>query len=546
MNILKDTKTLLSKITIKYLLLATPILIMFLLQLYLFHKLPFLLTGDDNIIHYYLIEQVVETGHISLTNFYPHLIHYFIGYLVRFSHLPIDLVFTSITIIVVSLAPFSTYYLTKILTKNEKIALTASFLSPLFYTFNLNIYIWGGFPFLWGLTFMNFYIGYFWQSLESRKVWRLFLSVLFGICLFLIHAPELVTSVIFLGCLCLGKPKIFKDKFFYLAIFINAIAFFLLYKFLNDRPLSEISASSMPFIFNSNFLLTLKSLWISSWYYFFITFNLSLILFFAVGSFFFIHHFKKVKEAHGVIIYFIVISLVFIDTVFLQKLSFFYKLFYPWADSGRFFPFSSFPIVFISAYGFLQCLAYWKNRKNEIYKNMLLYLALVFYFSPLCSSVIFIRSNIMESVPSQSILNASSWITENLKPETLILNDISWGYLSGEITYRPTDFAAWFDMFTPMKVAFPYFRQPEPEHFEKRFYILENINDLNNSQVRELLEEENINYVFWNSETFLDREHSCLQIDALLQNENLELLYSSRDDCIEKPEDNCAFIFEIH
>src|SRR3989339_819873 len=215
------------------LLLFIPVLLLLIIQLCIFSKAEFPLTGDDNSVHYFFINEIITTSRLNLSAFYPFGMHLIVSIFYFLTRIPVPYLLTGLTIMIVSLAPLSFYYLTQKLTHDKKQALIVALFTPLVYILPLRVYPWGGYPFLWGLTLLWFYVGFTIQALEKARFWPILLSVLLGLALFLIHSPEFVTASIFLGIyFIINLRKHYKQLMTYFWVAGNIVVYIFLYFFL--------------------------------------------------------------------------------------------------------------------------------------------------------------------------------------------------------------------------------------------------------------------------------------------------------------------------
>lgn len=525
------------------LLLFPPSIVFLFIQLYGFWGRQLPLSGDDPIIHYFYINKISSSGLLLESNFYPHGMHVFISLVHQATQLPIEQILITSTIMIVCLIPFSLYYLAKVITKNKKIALYTALMTPLFSLFPIRPYLWGAFPFLWGLVFLWQYVGFFIETLQKTTISRIVMAVLLGFGLFFIHSPEFITASIFIGCYLLLNLALLKKVFVWIFLFLQSGAMVFVYEILATRQISNI-------------LTTPVAEWQTSFYdrviqffsygvnYFIFLGNIFILIICALGLTLFVK--ERKKERSSILFYFLAMLLIYVDIIFFQKLRFFYALFYPWGDSFRFMEFVIFPTCFLAGLGFLN-LERWIKGRQDIGKTVALYLMTVLGILPLIVGAIFFREGITNSTPNGNFRGSIKWIEENLIPGTMILNNPY--YYQMEDQYRPADYAGWIDVLTENRVTFPYLNllDVHSEIYQERFYILSHLPELNaNNETRDLLEKHNIKYVFWQADFQRGREESYLKIEDLLKNENLRLVYQSDPECQNSPrEENCIFVFEI-
>src|SRR3989339_37769 len=516
------------------------------IQLYSFSVTSFPLTGDDTIIHYEYIKEIVALGRIDMQGFYPFLMHIIVAFLYQITNIPIEYLLFGTTVFVVSLLPFSFYYLAKVLTKNEKVSLLIAIITPLACVFGLSPYRWGGYPFLWGLTFLWFYLGFTISSLESKKIIKILISVILAVGLFLIHSPELVTSALFLTIyFIVNWKKSIKDINLYLWIILNLSVFTLIYYLIHTIFPVTVGFWGLSYL-PTSFFKWLQDFILMGPGYLVSSVNLTLLVFCIWGILTRLHR-KNLESSDKITFNFLVLLLlIYLDISTLHLFHFLYKFTFPWADQFRFFEFFTFPIAYFASFGLQSFITWYRNSDRHLQKSMWLYLTIVFVLVPIILFSIVLKTNVIKNSPTKEVVESIKWIDNNLE-EGLILNDICWGYSAGQKVYRAVDSASWINVLTKSKVTFPYIETASNEKMQKRLYVLENIQSIKQDKlVQQYIQEENLQYVYWSENVRQNHHHEYLNMNFLKQKDIFSQIYSSSAQCNEEVFENCVYIFQIN
>ena len=150
--------------------------------------------------HFFLVRRILESGHIdyptiyqgySYPSWYPVALHTFLAGLLslfNLSNLPTAL--PPIIWLIAGLYPAAVFFFIRSATKNYALALLSAFISLTFFMFPFNVFSWGGWAMITGLTLFWFTLGEFYELLRLPSLIKLATCSLLLVALFLTHPSE--------------------------------------------------------------------------------------------------------------------------------------------------------------------------------------------------------------------------------------------------------------------------------------------------------------------------------------------------------------------
>lgn len=528
------------------LFLIIPVLILLIMQIIAFWGKSFPLPADDPIFHYYYIQEITRTGQILKTGFYPFGMHTILSLIYQLTRFPIEKILMTSTILVVCMMPFSLYKLAKIINGQEKVALVTALITPLFSLWPIRPYIWGAYPFLWGLVFLWQYCAFFIKTLKKPILRDIFINIFLGIGLFFLHAPEFVTAWVFLGCYLVTNLSLLKNYKNILLITSQFLIIGVVYKLLSYREIGLVITESIRKI---DISLEQKFLqfFVYGFSYFIVMYNLFIVVFSLIG---FLHVVKrKEKNLLPIVFYLLVIFFIYVDIIFFQKLNFLYRLFDPWAGCFRFIEFIIFPICFLGAVSLTKVPYYYLRIKEKGLRFLILMIFGIFVIIPLLIGTVYFKETISNRTPDSSLLKIAQWFNNNQIKNTTILN-IPYIFEKIDKTQdsRPADFMGWLEVLTENKLTFGYLSLStygSKEYQNKLILWNSFLETSDQAKIRNFLKKQNVHYLVW-SNFFQQSRKTEFTLEKLKSLDFLEFAYVSDETCKEdQGKNNCSWVFKV-
>ena len=543
-SILSSVAIKLDKKLLLYLFLPT--LVLFIIQIVAFWGSTLLL-GDDSQYHYSYIVNLDQTG-LLLNTYYPFAMHIIISIFHKLTGFPITQLLLMCSITIVCFMPPVIYSFSLRIIKDKRIAMFSSLLVPLFSFFPTRPYLWGGFPFLWSLVLMWSYCDIFIDSLDTPKISKFFITIIMGCGLLFLHSPEIATVfiVIFLY-LILNRKLLLKWETWFLGLG-QVVAFLIIYFVW---PMKKQLYSYPRLVESDSFLGMVKDFLWYSLNYFTSFSNYLMIGLFMIGIVVLVIKLRQgalVKSWTYLLLYFLVMSIFYVDIIFFNKFSFIYSLFYPWADKFRFLEFTIFPVCLIASYGLDLIIKYlhkYKYKREEVFLRFIFILG---YIIPILMISFILRGSLLlDRTPPKNLNKVIDYLNENNISSISIINDYYQPSLE-YLDYRPADFMAWLGILTPNQVTFPYVeRDPfTSEAYKDKKYLLDSLKILSmDVKAQKISSKYNISYVVWSGKLQGGRPH-YLNYKDLVNNSSLVKVFET-PECVESSDNKeCITLFKIN